>query len=109
MPIRTIDVDRLTEGVGSVFEAVTIVGKRARQISSKIKAELDEKLSYFEGFETELEDPRFQEEQSRISLEYELKPKPTELAIREMLNGDVYFRTPAPEEGEESALPGMTL
>ncbi len=105
MPIRTLDVDALTKDVGSVFEAVTILGKRSRQISSKMKAELDEKLSYFEGFESELEDPRFQEEQSRISLEYELKPKPTELAIREMLNGEIYFRDPSAEEGEGNYTP----
>ena len=102
MPIKTLNVDALTKDVGSIFEAVTILGKRSRQISSRMKAELDDKLSYFEGFESELEDPRFQEEQSRISLEYELKPKPTELAIREMLNGEIYFRHPSEEESEDN-------
>ena len=101
MPIRTIDVDLLTSQVGSIFEAVSILGKRARQVSSRTKAELDEKLSYYEGFETEIEDPRFQEEQSRISLEYEVKPKPTETAIKEMLNHEIYFRDPSETiEGE---------
>ena len=98
MSIRTIDIDVLTEQTGSIFEAVAILGKRARQVSTKVKQELDDKLSYFEGFESELEDPRFQEEQGRISLEYEVKPKPTELAIKEMMSGEVYFRAPSEEE-----------
>ncbi len=98
MPIRTINIDTLTDQVGSIFEAVAILGKRSRQISSRAKAELDEKLSYYEGFETEIEDPRFQEEQSRISLEYEVKPKATEVAIKEMLSDEIYFRDPTEDE-----------
>jgi DNA-directed RNA polymerase subunit K/omega len=109
MPIKTLDVDVLASQTGSVFEAVAIVGKRARQISSKMKAELDDKLSYYEGFETELDDPRFQEEQGRISLEYELKPKPTEFAVREMLEGEIYFRNPSADGGEEASLPERTM
>ena len=101
MPIKTIDVDVLATQTGSIFEAVAILGKRSRQISSKMKAELDDKLSYFEGFEAELEDPRFQEEQSRISLEYELKPKPTEYAIDEMLENEIYYRDPSADLEEE--------
>ncbi len=104
MPIRTVDVDVLAAQVGSVFQAVNIMGRRSRQISTKVKAELDDKLSYFEGFESELEDPRFQEEQGRISLEYELKPKPTELAIREMMAGEIYYRDPNAEEEEGSGV-----
>jgi DNA-directed RNA polymerase subunit K/omega len=102
MPIKTVNVDALTKDAGSIFEAVVILGKRSRQISARVKAELDDKLSYFEGFESELEDPRFQEEQGRISLEYEVKPKPTELAIREMLNGEIYFRDPSADEAEDN-------
>lgn len=105
MPIKTVDVDVLASEVGSVFEAVAILGRRSRQISTKVKAELDDKLSYFEGFESELEDPRFQEEQGRISLEYELKPKPTELAIREMFAGEIYYRTNVTEEDETGVSP----
>ncbi len=101
MPIQTIDVDKLSDKVGSIYESVVILGKRARQISTKMKADLDEKLSYYEGFESELEDPRFQDEQTKISLEHETKPKPTEFAIREMFNDEIYYRDPSVEEIEE--------
>ena len=95
MAIKTIDVDLLAQQTGNLYESLAIVAKRARQVSASTKAELDNKLAYFEGFETEVEDPRFQEEQTRISLEYELKPEPTEIAIQEMFEGEIYFRDPS--------------
>ncbi|WP_456424872.1 DNA-directed RNA polymerase subunit omega [Rhodocaloribacter sp.] len=97
MAIKTVDMDILARKTGNIYETVAILAKRSRQIATKMKQELDEKLAYFEGFEPEMEDPRFQEEQARISLEYEKKPEPTELAIEEMLNGEIYFRDPAAE------------
>lgn len=98
MAIKTIDMDLLAKLTGNVFESVSILSKRSRQISRNTKNELDEKLAYFEGFEQELEDPRFQEEQARVSLEYEVKPESTEKAIDQMIEGEIYFRDPAVEE-----------
>ena len=103
MPIKTLDVHALVEKTardgkaGNLFETVAILSKRSRQIASRMKEELDNKLSYFEGFDTELEDPKFLEEQRRISMEHELLPEPTEKAIEEMFNGEVYFRDPQRE------------
>ena len=98
MAIKTIDMDLLAKLSGNVFKSVAILAKRSRQISKNTKAELDDKLAYFEGFEQELEDPRFQEEQARVSLEYEVRPEATENAIDEMLKNEIYFR----EKEEES-------
>jgi len=98
MAIKTVDMDLLATLTGNIFESVSILSKRSRQIARNTKMELDEKLAYFEGFEQELEDPRFQEEQARVSLEYEKKSEPTERAIDEMVEGEVYFRDPAEEE-----------
>ncbi len=97
MAIKTVDMDLLARKTGNIYETVAILAKRSRQIATKMKQELDEKLAYFEGFEPEMEDPRFQEEQARISLEYEKMPEPTEMAIEEMLNGEIYFRDPSAE------------
>ncbi|MCB0718536.1 MAG: DNA-directed RNA polymerase subunit omega [Bacteroidetes bacterium] len=99
MAIKTIDVDHLTTVTGNIFKSVVVSAKRSRQISTKMKSELDAKLSYFEGFEPELEDPRFQEEQLKASLEYELMKEPTEQAIDEMFEGEVYFRDASTEFG----------
>ena len=100
MAIRTVDVDELADKTGNLYKTVAILSKRSRQVSTSIKTELDDKLTYFEGFDPELEDPRFREEQERISITYENKPKPTELAVDEMLGDEVYYRDPADEEEE---------
>ncbi len=92
MAIKTVDMNRLAAMTGNLFESVAILSKRSRQISTNIKTELDDKLSYFEGFEQELEDPRFQEEQAKVSVEFELRPEPTEMAINEMIEGNTFFR-----------------
>ena len=92
MAIKTVDMNRLAAMTGNLFESVAILSKRSRQISSKIKTELYDKLSYFEGFEQELEDPKFQEEQAKVSVEFELKSEPTEMAIDEMIEGNTFFR-----------------
>ena len=102
MPIKTIDLDALTKQVGNLYEAVVILSKRSRQVAVNTKAELDDKLSYFEGFENELDDARMSEEQHRISVEYETRPKPEEVAIREMFDHEIYYRRPGQEESIES-------
>ncbi len=94
MAIETLDVDELAARTGNIYEAVAIMAKRARQISSEQRSELDEKLQYFEGFGPEMEDARMQEEQEEISVEYELKPEPTEMAIDDFLEDKLYFRKP---------------
>jgi len=73
---------------------VAILSKRARQVSSDMKSELDDKLSYFEGFGPEMEDVRMQEEQEQVSIEFEEKPEPTEIAIDDFLEDRIYYRKP---------------
>lgn len=99
MPIKTLDTAALAEKVGNLYEATVILSKRARQIATHTKAELDTKLSYFEDFGLEPTDEiRTNEDQLRISLEYEKRPKPTEIAIQEMLDDEIYYRNPGVEE-----------
>lgn len=97
MSIQTIDLDALRDQTGNIYEAVVILSKRARQLAADEKAELDEKLSYFEGFGPEVEDARMLEEQARVSLEFEKRGKSTEGAIGEMLRNEVFFRHPESE------------
>ena len=97
MAIKTVDVSRLAAESGGIYEAVAILAKRARQVSSKMKSELDEKLSYFEGFGPEMEDSRMADEQVRTSLDFERRNKPTEVAIDEMMDHEIYFRNPNEE------------
>lgn len=97
MAIKTQNMDVLAERTGNIYETVAIIAKRARQNASNEKAEIEEKLSYYEGFGPEIEDVRMQEEQARASIEYEKRPKPTERAIDEFMEGDIYHRKPGEE------------
>ncbi len=94
MAIETLNVEELADHTGNLYETVAILSKRSRQVASDVRSELDEKLSYFEGFGPEMEDVRMQEEQEKVSLEYEKKPEPTEVAIDEFLEDKIYYRKP---------------
>lgn len=94
MAIETLDIDELADRTGNLYETVAILSKRSRQVASDTRSELDEKLSYFEGFGPEMEDVRMQEEQEKVSLEFEKKPEPTEVAIDEFLEDKLYYRKP---------------
>jgi DNA-directed RNA polymerase subunit K/omega len=94
MAIETLDVDELAEKTGNLYETVAILSKRSRQVASDMRSELEEKLSYFEGFGPEMEDVRMKEEQEKVSLEYERKPEPTEIAIKDFREDKLYYRRP---------------
>ena len=98
MAIKTIDTAELAEKVGNLYEATVILSKRARQVATHTKAELDTKLSYFVDFGLEPADElRPNDDQLRISLEYEKRDKPTQVAIEEMLDDEIYYRNPGQE------------
>ncbi|SRR5690606_26521397 len=92
MPIKTVNVERLHDQTGNIYKSIVVLSKRARQIAANEKRELDEKLSYFEGFEEE-DDFTFNEEQERISKEFEKRPHATRRSIAEMDNDEIYFRS----------------
>jgi DNA-directed RNA polymerase subunit K/omega len=94
MAIETLDIDELANRTGNLYETVAILSKRSRQVASDMRSELDDKLSYFEGFGPEMEDVRMQEEQEKVSLEFEKKPEPTEIAIDDFLEDKIYYRKP---------------
>lgn len=93
MPIKTRNIEDLQDVTGNIYEAIAIIAKRARQLAAREKMELDEKLKYFEGFEDE-DDFSFNEEQERISKDFERRPHATQRAVEEMLDKEIYYRRP---------------
>lgn len=88
----TYDKDKIEEKVGSIYEAIVIMGKRAEQINSEIRTELHNKLNEFAVRDASLEEVFENREQIEISKYYEKLPKPTSIAIKEWLDGEIYFR-----------------
>jgi len=93
-PVNTItyDRDKIEEKVGSIYEAIVIIGKRAEQINADIRTELHNKLDEFAVHNTTLEEVFENREQIEISKNYERLPKPTSIAVQEWLDDEIYFR-----------------
>lgn len=88
----TYDRDKIEEKVGSIYEAIVIMGKRAEQINAEIRSELHAKLDEFAVHNATLEEVFENREQIEISKHYEKLPKPTSIAIKEWLDGSIYYR-----------------
>ena len=88
----TYDKDKIEAHVGSIYEAIVIMGKRAEQINAEIRTELHNKLDEFAVHNSTLEEVFENREQIEISKHYEKLPKPTSIAVQEWLDEEVYFR-----------------
>ena len=88
----TYDRDKIENKVGSIYEAIVIMGKRAEQINAEIRSELHGKLDEFAVHNSTLEEVLENREQIEISKHYEKLPKPTSIAIQEFMEDDIYFR-----------------
>jgi len=91
--IITRDNDKIAAHTGNLYESVSIISKRARQIATKNKEELSNKLSEFVSAVDNLEEVFENREQIEISKFYERMPKPTSIATDEFMEGKIYWRT----------------
>ena len=93
-PVNTITYNKnvIEERTGNVYEAITIIAKRANQINSEIKKELIDKLDEFATYNDSLEEVFENKEQIEVSKFYEKLPKPHALAVQEWLDDKIYYR-----------------
>lgn len=98
-PITTVtrDIRDLEEKVGNIYEAVVIIGKRANQIGTEVKEELNRKLEEFANYTDNLEEVFENREQIEISRFYERMPKPTLIALEEFESDQIFIRKPEEE------------
>ena len=89
----TRDTIRLEEKTGNIYQSIVAISKRANQIASTIKEELNNKLQEFASSNDNLEEVFENREQIEISKYYERMPKPTLLATQEFLEDKIYHRT----------------
>jgi len=93
------DIEELSQTVGgNMYELVAILKKRANQIGVEIKEELIAKLDEFATPSDTLEEVFENQEQTEISRFYERLPKPTLIAIQELLEDQIYIREKIKEE-----------
>jgi len=87
------DLKELADSVGgNMYELISILQSRANQIGVEIKEELIAKLDEFATPSDTLEEVFENQEQTEISRFYERLPKPTLIAIQELLEDNIYVR-----------------
>ena len=99
--VVTRQKDQFYKGTGNIYETVAILTKRANQIASEMKEELNKKIEEFATNTDSLEEVFENREQIEIAKFYERLPKPTLIAIHEFLNDEIYFRNPRKEVQDE--------
>src|ERR1051325_11500900 len=96
MPIKPIDIEELTSRAENIFEAIVVLLKRARQINEEMKIEFNQRIEMLQSRifepEEETEQPQTNPDQILVAQEFELRPKPTETAVGELLDGRISFR-----------------
>ena len=101
-PATTItrNLNEIDKNTGNIYETVAIVSKRANQIGSELKEELNRKLEEFASYTDNLEEVFENREQIEISRFYERLPKPSLIAMQEYIDDQVYYRKPEIEDAE---------
>ena len=101
-PINTTTIDKniVDAPTNNIYEAISIIAKRANQINGDIKKELLEKLDEFATYNDSLEEIFENKEQIEVSKFYEKLPKPHSLAVQEWIEDKIYHRNTQDEEIE---------
>ena len=76
----------------NIYEAISVISKRAEQINTDIRRELVDKLEEFATYNDSLEEIFENKEQIEVSKFYEKLPKPHALAVKEWLEDKIYHR-----------------
>ncbi len=100
--VITRDTGLLESKTGNIYETVVVASRRANQIGTDLKNELNKKLEEFASYTDNLEEIFENREQIEISKFYERLPKPTLMALQELLEDKINFRIPSEEEIQQA-------
>lgn len=102
-PVTTETYDRnvIDEPTNNIYEAISVISKRAEQINTDIRRELVDKLEEFATYNDSLEEIFENKEQIEVSKFYEKLPKPHALAVQEWLDDKIYYRNTDDENVKE--------
>ena len=99
----TRDVNDFIEKTDNIFKAVSVMAKRSTQVNEKMKEELMSKLEEFALSQDQLDEVFENQEQIAVSKFYESLPKPWAIAMKELLNDEIYMRDAEAEEDAEDS------
>ena len=89
---KTYNRNEIESETSNIYEAISIISKRANQIKGDIKKELIEKLEEFATHNDSLEEIFENKEQIEVSKFYEKLPKAHSVAIQEWIENKIYHR-----------------
>ncbi len=102
MAVKPLDLEKLASKAKNIYEAIAVMSRRARQINEDLKLEFNQRLEMVQTKITENpeETPEVEAnpDQMKISLEFEKRAKPTDIALQEMLEGKIAYRYKEKEE-----------
>ena len=98
---KTYNRNEIESQTDNIYEAISIISKRAEQIKGDVKKELIEKLEEFATYNDSLEEIFENKEQIEVSKFYEGLPKPHAMAVQEWLEEKIYYRN-TKEESQDA-------
>lgn len=93
--VNPVEVRMEESAKGSIYESIVAMGQRARQINDQIKTQIYERLADVIVDTDENEGPNL--DQIAISKEFDRVPKPTFLAMSEMVGGKIHVKSETEE------------
>lgn len=90
--VQPRNVLEIAEPTNNVYESIAIISKRARQISSDLKWEIQRKLEEFAVNSDTIEEVQENKEQIEISKFYERLPNTSIIATHEFLHKELQWR-----------------
>jgi DNA-directed RNA polymerase subunit K/omega len=85
-------MEQFYQSAGNIYQAIIVTAKRARQIHDELRIELNQRLETIRQLtqvtaetEEDLESVGVNPDQLKISLEFETSPKPTDVALDEIV------------------------
>jgi DNA-directed RNA polymerase subunit K/omega len=96
--VKPVAMHDFLEQTGNIYEAIIVAAKRSRQIHDDFKIELTQQLETLKALNTTPEQEEDSEvtvanpDQLKISLDFEKRRKPTEVAIDEVREKKIPYR-----------------
>ncbi len=90
--LKAQNIKSFADKSANIYEAINIIAKRARLLSTDLKIELNGKLEEFAVNSDRIEEILENKEQIEISKFYERLPSPSVIATDEFLNDQLEFR-----------------
>jgi DNA-directed RNA polymerase subunit K/omega len=101
MPIKPIDLEFFNREGKNVHEAIVAASRRARMLNEERKIEFNQRIETLNikmDVSESVEETDVNPDQLRVSLEFEKRAKPTEIALDELIANKLNWNYREPEE-----------